>query len=280
MVDFKFVGSATGSDVWGLSGGKGATKTGVDEIEINLGAGKSFVIKDSTTVQKFRLDDTGDVVINPATTASIILRTAGLERLYLKNYDASADASLIVKYLMAAWGVQLGPLGSGELLKRQGAGVISARNNGDTLYVDFWAKELRGETSVLTSLTYGGTVGRVLYPAIVDVSASTTAQVNVPSGSKVIGVLWIVKTAVSITGGTGQWSGAYTAGVGSQAISSAQAVAKDTAAEVFFDPNSNNPVASAEVDIDVSADGGGSFNSGEILFVAVAETMSGLTAFP
>ena len=210
------------------------------------------------------------IYIDP-TTSYLILEATGLNNLYI----GAGQETRINK-------IQVGQFIEGyytDLRIRQSGGLPNLKIVFQTPAGANFASYDTVGTHRLISPTYGGGFSRKKYEAEVDLSSSTTAQVDIPSGAKIIGVAWVIKTAISITGGTGQWSAAYTAGAGSQSITSAQVVAKDTKGSAFFNPNANSPITSSETDIDLTADGGGTFTAGEVAFVVLVETITNLDSF-
>ena len=107
-----------------------------------------------------------------------------------------------------------------------------------------------------------GTTGGIEYQyaeatANITAVASVTIQVNVPSGSKIIGCQLRVDSALA----AGElWDAAYATGA-TQAIAAAQAVAKNTKVNTFFNANAATDIASAETDIAITKNGGGSFTA-------------------
>lgn len=88
-------------------------------------------------------------------------------------------------------------------------------------------------------------------------AASITIQVNVPAGAKIIGCQLRVDTA--LTGGE-LWAAAYETG-STQAIAASQAVAQNTKVNTMFDTNAATDIASAETDVAITKQGGGSFTA-------------------
>jgi len=95
--------------------------------------------------------------------------------------------------------------------------------------------------------------------AVADIEgdASTTIHVNVPLGAKILGVQLRVDVALA----AGElWDAAYSGGA-TQAIVSGAAVAQNTKINKFFDENAATAIASSEVDIDITKNGGGNFTA-------------------
>ena len=93
--------------------------------------------------------------------------------------------------------------------------------------------------------------------ADIEADASTTIHVNVPSGAKILGVQLRVDTALA---GGELWDAAYSGGT-TQAIVSGAAVAQYTKINKFFDENAATAIASSEVDIAITKNGGGNFTA-------------------
>jgi hypothetical protein len=107
---------------------------------------------------------------------------------------------------------------------------------------------------------YGGGLQTQVASATANCSgATTTIQVNVPAGAKILGVSLNVTTA--ITGAT-SWSAAYTGG-STQSIGSGIALAKNTKHTAAYDANADSDVASSEVDIELTA-AGSNFTGGAV----------------
>lgn len=93
--------------------------------------------------------------------------------------------------------------------------------------------------------------------ANIEGDSSTTIQVNVPSGAKILGCQLRVDAALA-AGET--WDAAYSGGA-SQSIASGQAVAQNTKVNKFFDENAATAITSGETDIDITKNGGGAFTA-------------------
>lgn len=107
-----------------------------------------------------------------------------------------------------------------------------------------------GDTSEQYFGLLGGTTGGLYFDAAeadanITAAATITIQVNVPSGAKLLGCQLRVDWALA-DGET--WNAAYATG-STQSIASAQAVAKNTKVNKFFDENAATAIASDEVDI-------------------------------
>jgi len=94
-------------------------------------------------------------------------------------------------------------------------------------------------------------------------ASAVVVQVNVPSGAKLLGVQ--VKIDVDVVE---NWDCAYSGGA-SQTIATNQSNAAGTTVSKFFDTNAATPIASSEVDVTFSPNGGGNF-TGTGTFRAVA----------
>lgn len=86
---------------------------------------------------------------------------------------------------------------------------------------------------------------------------AVTCQVNVPSGSKIIGCQLRVDTALA---GGDTWDAAYSGG-STQSIASNQAVTKNTKVNAFYDENAASANISSEADVVISKNGGGHFTA-------------------
>jgi len=101
-----------------------------------------------------------------------------------------------------------------------------------------------------TLKTSGGSTGGLSILAAEAAAAITanhtiTIQVNVPTGSRILGCQLRVDAALA-AGET--WDAAYVTGA-TQSIATAQAVAKNTKVNKHFDVNTDTDIASGEVDI-------------------------------
>lgn len=108
-----------------------------------------------------------------------------------------------------------------------------------------------------------GTTGRLtteVSEATVDITAaaSITLNVNIPTGSRLIGVQMRVDTALA-SGET--WDAEWHDGASLQAIVSAAAVAKNTKVNKFHDDNASTPLTDAETDIMITKNAGGAFTA-------------------
>ena len=74
-----------------------------------------------------------------------------------------------------------------------------------------------------------------------------TVQVNVPTGSRILGCQLRVDTALA---GGETWNAQYVTGA-TQSIATNQAVAQNTKVNKFFDANADTDIASGEVDITI-----------------------------
>lgn len=118
------------------------------------------------------------------------------------------------------------------------------------------------DNSILEVFQKGTTGGyyTVVSEATVDITAvaSITCQVNVPSGSRLIGCQIRVDTALA-AGET--WDAEWHDGASLQSIVSNAAVAKNTKVNKFHDDNANTPITDAETDIVITKNSGGSFTA-------------------
>lgn len=96
--------------------------------------------------------------------------------------------------------------------------------------------------------------------AAITANHTITIQTNVPSGSRILGCQLRVDAALA-AGET--WNAQYVTGA-AQSIATAQAVAKNTKVNKFFDVNAATDIASAEVDVTIQR----SSNPGVDLFTA------------
>jgi len=113
------------------------------------------------------------------------------------------------------------------------------------------------------AITYrGGTTGgltRKVAEATASITAAATITIhtNVPTGSKLLNTQLQVESALA----AGElWDAAYSGGA-TQAIATAQAVAVNTEVGAFFDANADSDIASGEVDIAITKNGGGNFTA-------------------
>jgi len=114
--------------------------------------------------------------------------------------------------------------------------------------------------------TVGGGPQLKPYAATVDLSASSTIETNVPTGSVIVGVTFKVTTVIVISGGT-TWDATLSGGA-SDVVASGVAVAVNTKAN--FDTTGIK--VTSETDIAITPDAG-SFTSGIIAAVVWARKM-------
>lgn len=107
-----------------------------------------------------------------------------------------------------------------------------------------------------------GTTGRFslgVAEATADITADTivTIQVDVPSGTKILGIQMRVDVALA-DGET--WIAAYSGGA-TQNIATDKAIAQNTKVNKFFDENEATAITSGETDIAITKTGGGAFTA-------------------
>jgi hypothetical protein len=119
------------------------------------------------------------------------------------------------------------------------------------------------DTNLVTNIM--GTTGGINYTiteATATLSgASTTIQVNVPTGAKIIGCQLRVDTLVTSADGATSWTAAYSGG-STQAIIATQAFTKSTKVNKWFS-NANTDIAASETDIAITPNSN-TFSGGEI----------------
>jgi hypothetical protein len=105
---------------------------------------------------------------------------------------------------------------------------------------------------------------------------NTVIQVNIPSGSKILGCQLRVDS--QMTAGD-LWDAKYTGGA-TQIIATAQAVTINTKVSTFFDENAATAIISSEADIVITKNGGGNFTGGgqirAVIYYQTFETMGSL----
>lgn len=125
----------------------------------------------------------------------------------------------------------------------------------------------------------GGSIGG-LNPRVSEATAnltgaSTVIQVNIPPNAKLLGCQLRVDTAITSSDGTTAWAAAYSGG-NTQAIASAQLLAKNTKVSTHFNSNAANPITASEVDITITPDFG-TFSGGIIRAVVYYEVFTPMT---
>ena len=262
------------SNVWEKDGTTGKTQTGIDDIEIAIDTGKTVSVKGPGGSLLYKIESDGEVHLFPFLSEGIILRAGGLERLQLRNILDSQDASLLALKAYCSLGVNVGNISSGELLKQEADSVISVVNHLNTQRIDFWAKLLQSDSLRLVSYTYGGTDLYTKYAAIVDLSSSTQITMNIPSDGVILSTAFVVKTAITGSGGLTDWSAAYSGGSSLPVVSSI-ALAKNTKAKKAH----AGIETTATTQIQISANGSETFSTGEIVAVALVREIGDLDSF-
>jgi len=277
MVDFKFVGSGVGSLVWERSGTTGRTKAGVDDVEMNLGdaAGANAVyVKDSGGNSKLKADSLGRLQFDPVGNGSI-LKMGLFNQLEVRNNLDTAYRSLralsclattlLCQTLQEGFGTTNlffktnGAAFGFEFLDNTGASLAEIDNDGN-----FSQK----------SPTYGGAFALKKYEGLVDLSGATQITLNIPINVVILGVAFVVKTAITGSGGLTDWSAAFSGG-STLPIVSTQALAKNTKAK-----KANAGIeTTATTQIQISANGVETFSAGEIVAVALVREITDLDSF-
>jgi hypothetical protein len=116
--------------------------------------------------------------------------------------------------------------------------------------------EASGGMTIQTSTASSGTL----------TGATDTIEVNIPSGAVILACQLRVDVAVTDSAGDDTWSAAYSGGA-TQSIVAGAAAAQNTKVNKFFDANAATAIASSEVDITLTPNGG-NFTAGEITAVA------------
>ena len=126
----------------------------------------------------------------------------------------------------------------------------------------------------VTEITVLGTTGGITRKksettANITTSATVTIQVNIPSGSKILGCQLRVDSALA----SGElWDAEWNDGATIQSICTGKTVAQNTKVSQFFDENATTPITNAETDIVISKNGGGLFTAqGTIRAIAFYE---------
>ena len=101
--------------------------------------------------------------------------------------------------------------------------------------------------------------------ATITANATITAQVNVPTGAKVVGVQLHVKTALA---GGNTWDAAFT-NIATTAIATNQAVAQNTNVSFFYDVSAATDIATGEVDVAITKNAGGAFTATGVIEVII-----------
>jgi hypothetical protein len=143
---------------------------------------------------------------------------------------------------------------------------------------DFGNSVVKGYLKTQPGTTGGLTLRAAEASAAITANHTITIQTNVPAGSRLLGCQLRVDAALA-AGET--WNAQYVTGA-TQAIAAAQAVAKNTKVNTFFDVNAATDIASAEVDITIqknSNPGVDAFTAqGSIRAIVYYETLDAMAA--
>jgi len=128
-----------------------------------------------------------------------------------------------------------------------------------------------GQVDVIGNLdiapgTTGGLITKISEATATLSGASTTIQINVPTGSLLLGVQLRVDTLITSGDGATSWDAAYSGG-STQAITTGQAFAKQTKVNKPFDANGATAIAASEVDIAITPDSN-TFSGGVVRAIA------------
>ena len=149
----------------------------------------------------------------------------------------------------------------GRRAKATADGTVALSDSTDADYTNGTLNSFGGRYSGGQHWQYGttGELAELAAEATVNITADATVAiaVNVPAGAKIIGCQLRVDTALT-AGET--WDAAY-AGGATQAIASAQAVAKNTKVNKFFDANAATDITSDVTTIAITKHGGGAFTA-------------------
>jgi hypothetical protein len=112
---------------------------------------------------------------------------------------------------------------------------------------DFGDTTVKGFLKSQPGTTGGLSLTAAEATANITANHTITIQVNVPSGSKILGCQLRVDSALA---GGETWNAQYVTGA-TQSIAANQAVAKNTKVNKFFDTNAATDIASDEVDVTI-----------------------------
>jgi hypothetical protein len=124
------------------------------------------------------------------------------------------------------------------------------------------------------SPTYGGEFILKKYEALVDLSGATQITLNIPANAVILGTAFVVKTAITGSGGLTDWSAAFSGG-SLLSIVTAQALAKNTKAKKAH----VGIETTATTQIEISANGAETFSAGEIVAVCLVREITDLDSF-
>lgn len=135
-------------------------------------------------------------------------------------------------------------------------------------------------SSIIRSTASGGGLTRTYSEAVVTLAgASTDIQVNVPTGSLLLGCQLRVDTLITSGDGAVTWSAAYVGGSAQVIGPAGQAFAKNTKVNAFFDANAATAIAAGEVDVRISANAN-TFNGGVVRAIVFYEYFEALDDAP
>lgn len=167
------------------------------------------------------------------------------------------------------YGAAFAKVGAGHIIFRSFTGNGIQLQRGDNIPV--FTVDTDGNI-FQESHSYGGAAVQKKYEALVDLSVSSTIQVNVPSGVIITGVQLVVKTLITGTGAA-TWDATFSGGA-SDSIATAKAFAKNTK----HDENFVEIKTTAETDISITPNAG-SLDTGEIVAVVHTRSLESLDSF-
>ena len=181
-------------------------------------------------------------------TGTAYLSGGEIDCIATQNWDGGARG--------AKWqfqGIANGAVSQSVILTLEGNGVLNVTND----------LEITGD--IIQSGTTGG-FNRQVAEAAGTATAATTfdIQVNVPTGSRILGCQLRVDTALTSSDGGTTWTAAYLTGA-TQQIGAGLAFAQDTKHSQMFDANAATDIASGEVDIRVTCDAAKTFIAGGVV---------------
>lgn len=204
------------------------------------------------------------------TSSSFQLKTGGSgPKIVEKNngFEVQKADGTVLFYLDINGKIQIGGATGPNIANSNGDCVIQ-NNTGEVRFL------INSNKAKQTTDTHHCGISRKI-----NVSAETTltgASVTIanvaPQGSKIIASGFIVSELITSADGAVSFSVDYNAGAARQAIVWAQAFAKNTKDQVFFDNNTNNEIATAQVD-HVITPNTGTFSGGKVYTFCISESL-------
>jgi len=132
------------------------------------------------------------------------------------------------------------------------------------------------QVSSAVALSLGGYVRTFAEATATLTGANTTIQVNIPTGSRILGAQLRVDTLVASADGGTSWAATYSGGA-TQAIGAAgQVFTKNTKVNAMFNDTTETDIVSSEVDILIDCNGAYTFSAGVIRAIVYYETFTAM----